>query len=238
MLTIQEPGEPGRDPRRVSLRTHEVATFGVCKCDRCHLDLRFAPAAPVQFRGQIVAGADRWRVENLSDSELLVVQDADGRAAQTVALPRESLAFEYDMAVITPFGKVPGVAVTVFFSPSASAATAAQRCPAIAPPRCELDRGSRYFAVLSALCEHVLDHGRGGLVPTSSQIAARLALSPRAVDSHIDYLVDKLDIPAPVTRSTGWKRRALVRYVRAHEGTAQVLRLGNQADVGQLVAGV
>jgi len=201
------------------------------------LDLRLAAATPVQFRGQVVAGTDRWRIENLSDSEPLVVEDVDGQAVATVALPRESLPFAHDMAVVTPFGRVPGVAVTVFFSPSASAPSAGQRCPAIKSPRCELDPGARYFAVLSTLCEHVLKYGHAGRVPTSSDIAARLALSPRAVDSHIDYLVDKFDIPAPVTRSTGWKRHALIRYVHAHEGVAQLLRVGARAATGQLVTG-
>lgn len=237
LLTIQGPSGPGVNPAKVSLRTHEVATFGLCKCGGCHLDLRLAATTPVQFRGLVVAGADRWRIENLSDSEPLVIEDVDGRAPATVALPMESLPFARDMAVVTPFGKVPGVSVTVFFSPSPGAVAAGQRCPAIESPRRELDQSARYFAVLSTLCEHVLKYGHAGQVPTSSAIAARLALSPRAVDSHIDYLVDKFDIPAPVTRNTGWKRRALIRYVRAHEGLAQVVRLGASAGTGQLVTG-
>lgn len=77
--------------------------------------------------------------------------------------------------------------------------------------------------MLGALCEPTLLHGAAGRVPSSAEIAARLGLTPRAVDSHIDYLVEKLDILAPVTLSTGWKRRALIDYVRGHEGVARFL---------------
>jgi len=224
-LTIQGPGQPGRDPEKVSLAASEAGTFGICECGNCHLDLLLTAVRPVNFRGQVIAGADRWHVENLSDSEPLVVRDVDRRVAAAVALPTESLPFTHDMAVITPFSQVSGAMVTVFFNPSGERAVVGSSCPGIsAPPELMLDPNARYFAVLSVLCEHVVRGGPVGLVPTSARIAARLALSPRAVDSHIDYLIGKFDIPAPVTRSNGWKRQALIRYVQAHEGIVHVLR--------------
>ena len=125
---------------------------------------------------------------------------------------------------MSPFNRVEGVSVTVFFSPSPAQAVG-PGCPAISPrPEPVLDPNALHVSVLSALCESALLEEPTGHMPTSSDIAARLDLSPRAVDSHIDYLIEKLDIPAPTYRGVGWKRSALIAYVRAHESLARALR--------------
>ncbi len=176
--------------------------------------------------GEIVVGPDRWRITNLSDSESMMVAHVDNCADPTVVWPGEWLPFNHDMAIVTPHDQAESASVTVFFSPgSITSRAGAGGCPAIgrhSDP--SLDPGSRYFAVLAALCEPVLFDAPGARVPTSSDIAARLNLTARAVDSHIDYLVDKFGIPVPVTRSTGWKRRALIAHVRARESIARALR--------------
>jgi hypothetical protein len=179
----------------------------------------------MNFRAQILAGFDRWLIENLSDNEPLIVANADDQARSRTALPGESLPCTADMAIIRPFGGPQEVCVTVFFTPSTEAATSRACCPGIrAVPDLELDTTARYFAVLTALCEPELQDEFADQLPTSSNIASRLALSPRAVDSHIDYLVEKLDIPVPVNRSTGWKRRALIKYVRGDNQVARAVR--------------
>jgi hypothetical protein len=66
-------------------------------------------------------------------------------------------------------------------------------------------------------------------VPTSSHIARRLGISPRAVDAHVDYLIDKFGIPAPAQRDTGWKRRALMAYVQNHGDVARLLQRSRPA---------
>lgn len=224
ILTIQGPAERGRDPRQISVRTGGSATFGICGCGGCALDLRLPAQPPVDFRGEIVVGPDRWRIANRSNGEPVIVTQVDGRADPTAVRPGEWLPFCDDMATVTPSAATAGPLLTVFFTADAGAAEVGAGCPAITPrPGPELDPGARYFAVLAALCEPVLLDGRAGRVPTSSDIGARLALSPRAVDSHIDYLVGKFAIVPPHTRSTGWKRRALIKYVRRHDGVAQAL---------------
>jgi hypothetical protein len=224
-LTIQAPAKRGSDPPKVSLQPQEVGTFGVCECGSCYLDLPISASPPMNFRAQILAGFDRWLIENLSDSEPLTVADADDQARSRTALPGESLPCTADMAIVRPFGGPPEVCVTVFFTPSAEAGAARTCCPGIsALPDLELDTTARYFAVLTALCEPELQDEFADRLPTSSSIASRLALSPRAVDSHIDYLVEKLDLPVPVNRSTGWKRRALIRYVRGNKPLARAVR--------------
>lgn len=155
----------------------------------------------------------------------MVVTHVDNRADPVVVWPGEWMPFTHDMAIVTPYGNAHAASVTVFFTPGSARRAGGGGCPAIrSPSDPSLDPGARYFAVLAALCEPVLADGPGAPVPTSSDIAARLDLSARAVDSHIDYLVDKFDIPVPVTRSTGWKRRALIAHVRARESIARVLR--------------
>jgi hypothetical protein len=224
-LTIQAPAERGSDPRKVSLQPKEVGTFGVCECGSCNLDLPISASPPINFRAQILAGYERWLIENLSDSEPLTVANADNQARSRTALPGESLPCTGDMAIVRPFGGPLDVCVTVFFTPSTEAASNSACCPGIrAVPDLDLDTTARYFAVLTALCESELQDDFADQLPTSSSIASRLALSPRAVDSHIDYLVEKLDIPVPVDRSTGWKRRALIKYVRGNKQVAQAVR--------------
>lgn len=228
VLTIQAPAERGRSPRRVDLRAGEVATFGSCGCGVCELDLR-VPAAPAPFRGEVLAAADRWRVANAGDGEPFRVTDLD--TGRTVLVwPGEQVPFRCDMATVSPGpGGTDGPAgMVVFFSPDTAPRPARGRpCPAIRPRRGpRLDPDARYFAVLEVLCEPVLDGAGARGVPTSGDIAGRLGISPRAVDAHVDYLVDKLAIPTPPIRGTGWKRRALVAHVRRWPDTVEGPRAG------------
>jgi hypothetical protein len=189
------------------------------------LDLPLPAAFPVNFRGEILVGRDRWRIANLSATELILIRHVDEGAQPVAALPGEWLSFRHDMAVLEPVGTTNGMSVIVFFSPENSRPALGTSCPAIEErPEPELNLGARYFAVLAALCGPTLLEGPLGEVPTSSRIAARLALTTRAVDSHIDYLVGKFGIPVPNMRSAGWKRRALIEYVQQHDNIAQALR--------------
>jgi hypothetical protein len=224
-LTIRASGRPGTDPLQISRDMGGSITFGVCACAGCTLDLRLAPECSVNFRGEILVGADRWRIVNLSATEPILVRHVDAEAPPLTALPGESLSFRYDMALLEPHQVADGMSLTLFFDqedppPPPVGAT----CPAIKErldPELALD--ARYFAVLAALCEPTLAPGRSREVPTSSRIAARLALTARAVDAHIDYLVSKFDIPVPNMRSAGWKRRALIEYVQRHDAIARAV---------------
>lgn len=177
--------------------------------------------------GEIAVGLDRWHISNLSDATSMSVTDVDEVGAPTVVWPGETVPLDHDMAIVEPLGGGSGaLSVTVFFSLApAGRRTTAGACPAITrrtDP--QLDPDARYFAVLAALCGPVLFGGPDEPLPTSAQIAARLGLSPRAVDAHIDYLVEKFGIPTPVARGAGWKRRALLAHVRTREGIVGALR--------------
>ncbi|MGH3877971.1 MAG: hypothetical protein ACRDSK_13155 [Actinophytocola sp.] len=223
-LTLQEPAERGRDPRKVTLHSDDVATFGVCRCGRCPFELCLSGATTVPFAGQILAGTHQWYLRNQSADQPLVVADVDARTNPTTVLPGELQSFDLDMATAGPLHGADGVSVMVFFSPGTAKKVGAV-CPAITPSaHPDLDPNARYSMVLTALCESVLLDKPTKPAPTSSDIAARLALSPRAVDSHIDYLIEKLGIAAPMHRPVGWKRDALIAFVGGHEPIARTLR--------------
>jgi hypothetical protein len=125
--------------------------------------------------------------------------------------PGGRLPFALDMAVVSPARMPGGASVTVFAAVAQAPKPRMLPCPALAPrPEPALNPQARYYAVLTELCAAE----PWDAAPTSADIAARLHLSPRAVDAHIDYLVKKFDIPAPARRSTGWKRAALLAHVR------------------------
>ncbi|GAA3854167.1 hypothetical protein GCM10022243_19650 [Saccharothrix violaceirubra] len=206
MLTIQGPVERGRAPRQVDVPDGHSAAFGGCGCDSCAFDIRLPGAVAPDFRGELDADRTTWWVTNTGDREPLLVADVDHPDETVAVRPGERVPFAFDMALIRP--STGPLSVTVFATLARSRRAAARPCPGLDPVAVpHLDRTSRYYAVLAELC------GTGPM-PTSAGIAARLGMSPRAVDAHIDYLIDKLGIPAPAIRSTGWKRTALVAHVR------------------------
>jgi hypothetical protein len=210
---------------RVELSAGARGTFGVCACDRCALDIRIAVTGPPQFRGEITVADTTWCVTNLSESECLFVADVARPTEPSVVRPGEGIPFGAVTAVVTPPRAADGTAVIVFASAEPASAPVGQDCPRIGSGRQpRLDPNARYSAVLAMLCESQLEDARQVPLPTSADIAARLGLSPRAVDAHIDYLVAKFDLPVPVTRSTGWKRGALIAHVRGRPAMRELLR--------------
>jgi len=202
-VTVQGPVERGRDPRRVDVPGGGTRTFGTCACGACSWDL--AIAAEPDFRGSVSADGGVWWVANLSDREPLFVADVDRPAEVTAVRPGERLPFGLDMALVSPAAEPGALALTVFAAVAEPPRSLLPRCPAIRPGAPRLDPDARYFAVLVELCAGA---------PTSAAIAARLGMSPRAVDAHVDYLAQKLDLPEPPIRRPGWKRTALIAHAR------------------------
>ncbi|MFC4908262.1 hypothetical protein [Actinomadura gamaensis] len=79
-----------------------------------------------------------------------------------------------------------------------------------------LDEASRYFMVLVCLCEPRLRDCCSAAVPTPGQVSARLAafgddraLTRSAVNYHIDYLAEKLEVAGPPGGPRTSKRETL-----------------------------
>ncbi|WP_433259869.1 hypothetical protein ACQPZF_21920 [Actinosynnema sp. CS-041913] len=216
-VTVQGPVERGRSPRWVEVPGGGTRTFGTCACGLCSWDLPIA--GEPDFRGAVAADGPVWWVANLSDREPLFVADVDRPGEATAVRPGERLPFGYDMAIVTPAPEPGALSLTVFATVAEPPRPLVARCPAIRPGSPRLDPGARYYAVLLALCDGA---------PTSAAIAARLDMSPRAVDAHIDYLVRKLEIPEPTLRRNGWKRTALIAHARSR-GIVRDRRLARTA---------
>ncbi|MEV0678920.1 hypothetical protein AB0I60_20620 [Actinosynnema sp. NPDC050436] len=210
-MTVQGPVARNRGARRVEVPPGGARTFGTCGCGRCSWDLLIPGRPAADLRGVVEADRSVWWPANLSDRRPLFVADVDRPGEAGPVRPGERLPFGLDMAVVSPTRQPGPPVVTVFAGFAARPLPRSPRCPAIHPDEPRLDPDARYYAVLAALCG-----GAGPFAPTSADIAARLRMSPRAVDAHIDYLVRKLDLPEPATRRNGWKRTALIDHVRAH----------------------
>ncbi|MFI8366895.1 hypothetical protein [Streptomyces sp. NPDC085466] len=213
--SIKWVGRSGHEYVR-DLTPGERSSFGGCSCRPW--DVAVAADGAGHVAGAVTARSDHWRVDNLSPVAVLLVEDLED-PQQFVRVPgsRQGVVIPFELARITAAGPGHPPLLTVFGPEPSVAVGPGVGCPVDADEgetRHLLDPGTRYFAVLRALCES--QHaGPGHPVPTSAAIARRLAeagvrLSPRAVDHHIDYLVRRLRL-APPTGSVqrSWKKEVL-----------------------------
>lgn len=198
------------------LALDERSTFGCCSCRPW--DIAVAADGFGHVVGAVTACSDHWRVDNLSRSTALLIEDLED-PQQFIRVPgaRRGVVIPFELAQIAVAGPGRPPLLTVFGPEPAVIPDPGSGCPAEVDEgqaRHLLDPETRYFAVLRALCESQLA-GPGHPVPTSEAIARRLAecgvrLSPRAVDHHIDYLVQRLHL-SPVAGSVqrSWKKEVL-----------------------------
>lgn len=188
--------------------------FGDCRCGECPYDLPL-PGPPLATAGRISAGSDHWRLANHGRGDLVVSDLERPHDMVTVGAGRVDVVIPFELARVAAAGRP---VLTVFGPEPAPPVPAPAGCPELVRRRPQhlLDPGATYFAVLVALCEPRLrpvgDAQAAALspLPTSAEIAHRLrqrglSVSARAVDSHIDYLLDKLRLRQP--RGTDETRR-------------------------------
>jgi len=201
--------------------------FGACRCGTCRFDLVVpaGPAGPVI--GRISAHPDHWRLDNLGVVPLAVVDLEQSQSTITVPVGRAGAVVPFELSQVHD-GRQP---LAIVFGPEPVPPDPFAACPAVSgpDPPGPLDPAATYFAVLVALCEPRLRTPAGtappegsGSLPTSPEIARTLArrgilVTPRAVDAHIEYLVEKLGVrdAAPATAAgrarRGWRKEAVVR---------------------------
>lgn len=197
--------------------------FGACRCGVCDLDLVVPAGASGPVVGQVAAHPDHWRLDNLGSAPLTVMDLEQPRNQLTVGSGRAGAVVPFELSQIHD-GEL--LLATVFGPEPAVARGGVAPCPAVGVARIpgDLDPAATYFAVLVALCEPRLRPPSGAVpasdhppLPTSPEIARALArrgvaISPRAVDAHIEYLIDKLGIQSaePAGRAKrGWRKEAL-----------------------------
>jgi hypothetical protein len=159
--------------------------------------------------GHIRALDDYWLMTNESRCATYCVDNLEGAGEYVRVRPRRPdvpIPFELSQVMLEVPCRHRGF--TVFAPERANSA----ECGA----EDFLDETSRYFMVLVCLCEPRLRDCRAVIVPTAGQISQRLsafgdnlALTRSAVNYHIDYLAEKLDVPKAAGKTRTWKREAL-----------------------------
>lgn len=199
------------------LALHERLTFGSCVCGALDVTIETENAGHVV--GAVTPRADHWRVDNLSRFTALLIEDLED-SQQFIRVPgqRREVVIPFELAQVAVAGRDDLPLLTVFGPEPVVAPHEGHGCPEEAKEDAAhrlLDPRTRYFAVLRALCES--QHaGPAHPVPTSATIADRLAewgvrLTARAVDHHIDYLVQRLGLrPLAGSVQRSWKKEVLV----------------------------
>jgi hypothetical protein len=149
---------------------------------------------------------------NLSRYAALVLWDLeDPRQRLRIPPGRPAVPIPFELARVGVVGGGEAGFLTIIGPEPAAAEPAVESCDGAAEPPA-LNPSATYYAVLKVLCEAWADSDREKL-PSSAEVASTLrgmgmAISSRAVDHHIDYLVRRarIDQSGPARR-----REALVQ---------------------------
>lgn len=164
--------------------------------------------------GHIHALADYWLMTNDSSSNTYCVENLEGTGeyvkvqAGRCGVP---IPFELSRILLTVANRQDNLVV---FAPERAEVGQVHNVGGERLPL--LDETSRYYMVLVCLCESRLRNCGVETVPTPTQICRRLAsfgddqaLSRSAVNYHIDYLAEKLDVLAPIEGKRIGKREVI-----------------------------
>ncbi|MET9680327.1 FHA domain-containing protein [Streptomyces coeruleorubidus] len=161
--------------------------------------------------GEITAHRSFWLLSNLSEDQTYVVENPEGAGEHLKVAPgrlEAPVPFEFSRVVLPAAGDLLTFDVWAprhaFRSADRRGLPGAATAPAFA-----LDRTSRYFAVLAALCEPRLRGEPHASLPAVEQLVERLrgvwpTVTRSAVYWNIDYLTLKLRLrPGPETAGPG-----------------------------------
>lgn len=215
---IEQLGDEASTNRVVRLTPGDSATIGSCRCGDCSLDL-VLDAHIGHVMMTVNVHDDHWKVYNIGFAPLILENDAQLCEYLTVQPDGRGRPVPYDTTRIRDAHTNDPIAIVT--------ATFHETSPELPKP-CpntgeallmnHLARDTKHFAVLTALCRPRLTYGPGAPLPSSSEIATLIRsngppVTPRAVDSQIDYLLEKLDVLRSGDTSPGggrgWKRELL-----------------------------
>ncbi|MFJ3882360.1 serine/threonine protein kinase [Streptomyces sp. NPDC090077] len=173
------------------------------------------PAVP-RLAGEILATEDHWHLSNLGYGQSLLVENPEGAGEYFRVAPRRigaPVPFEF-ARVVLPTRSPDGLVIHVYAPGHSYAETAGELDGVGTVAAFSLDETATYFAVLVALCEPRLRDQSATVIPTTRQVAERLAApSEQAVSFHIDYLARSKLRVKPAGESGGrleWKRELVV----------------------------
>jgi hypothetical protein len=216
-VSIQCAQHPARGSTVLDLIPGQAATFGTCGCGRCLHDLLLHTSKAGHIAGRVSAFADHWRIDNLSIDNRLFIEDVE-EYGQLVTVPpgRAQVVVPFEISRIMA-GETTQVEVAKIFGPEPlTGCDPARRCPREQPNVARLDEESTYFEVLATLCNDRLNVDPSAALPTSVAIAKTMRergrfITPRAIDEHINYLIDKLGL-RPAGKGLArrsWRKEAL-----------------------------
>ncbi|MDG4864374.1 FHA domain-containing protein [Streptomyces sp. T-3] len=193
---------------QIRLETGESLNFGRAEGTG---GLRITHEGVSRIAGEITAHRAFWILSNLSQDQTYVVENPEGAGEHIKVAPGRldaPVPFEFSRVVLPATGDL------LSFDVWAPRHTYHRGAPhgltgATTAPSFSLDRTTRYFAVLAALCEPRLRGTPHAPLPTIDQVVERLRpIWPTATRSsvywNIDYLAVKLRLkPAPEEVETG-----------------------------------
>ncbi|RFU84147.1 serine/threonine protein kinase [Streptomyces triticagri] len=210
---------PGR-PRQLRLRPGESADFGRGG-EGSSVRLRLSDPGVSRIAGQITAAEDYWRLSNYSSSSTYAVENMEGAGEYIKVAPGRlgaPVPFEFSRVLLPSRG---GEATFKVYAPEHAYLDGDRMSRLSGEPTqtpFALDRTSKYFLVLLALCEPRLRNSSSGAVPGVVDVLERLRplascrdLKRSAVNRHIEYLVmEKLRLGDG--NATSNKRAELVSF--------------------------
>ncbi|GAA3067613.1 FHA domain-containing protein [Streptomyces roseofulvus] len=157
-----------------------------------------------RFAGEIAAQGVFWTLSNHSVEQTYVVENPEGAGEHVKVAPGRldaPVPFEFSRVVLPAAGDL--LSFDVWAPRHAYGGWRGAPGAAVTAPAFSLDRSTRYFAVLAALCEPRLRVAPHAPLPTIDQVVERLrptwpAAGRSSVAWNIDYLAVKLRLrPGP-----------------------------------------
>lgn len=207
------PGPTMSPAAQIRLAPGQTLRFGRGEADDGRLHVPHAGVS--RSAGEITATGTYWSLSNLSRSSTYVVENPEGAGEHIKIAPGRlgaPVPFEFARIVLPAGSELLTLDV---WAPRHDYADEGQAGTAPGPggePTAmafPLDRSSRYFLVLTALCEPRLRGAPHAPLPTVEQVVERLrpcwpAANRASVQWNIDYLAVKLRLkPGPDTADPG-----------------------------------
>jgi hypothetical protein len=178
--------------KRIDLKDGDQLDFGISSRSD-----RFEPGGTPSV-GTFEASAHHLLISNFTTSTTYVIENLEGGTEMVKARPRQLrmvVPFEMSRVLIPSNGSI--IEVTVFGPPPCLL----EKQLAAKEPRssmANLEKASKYFAVLVALCEPRLRGSSMAAVPSVQELVERLKeidqfkdANRSSINYHIDYLADK-----------------------------------------------
>ncbi|MFI6499570.1 hypothetical protein [Nonomuraea typhae] len=195
---IVVPADSGGPEGQIHLGQGDTLVFGRAPSGP-GAHLMIAHGGVSRIAGEVTANGTFWTLSNLSRGQTYVVENPEGAGEHIKIAPGRMEApvpFEFSRVVLPAGGELLGFDV---WAPRHDYRTIDDRELAgpLTAPAFPLDRGTRYFLVLVALCESRLRGDLHAPLPTAEQLVRRLRpvwpdASRTAVQWNIDYLAVKL----------------------------------------------